>query len=218
VPLEQPLGKSITHICRPPANLAKIHPVPDYPQSQVPHATQVHKLQSRTANGAMAAVALSAKEMEALWSDLASSDSITGFKAVRMLAAAPAQSLPFLCKKTDFPAPSKEVTKLVAELDSKEFVVREQATAELLRLGKPAVPALQRMLDDSASEEARLRLKYVLEQMGEAPSSPPYRPGCVSCARWKPWNGLAAKRPKSSWKRGLAKCQKAGLAGKPVVR
>ncbi|HYV38793.1 MAG TPA: WD40 repeat domain-containing protein, partial [Gemmataceae bacterium] len=121
------------------------------------------------------AVAVSDKELETLWSDLASGDAATGLKAVRTLAAVPAQSVKFLHKKADLPAPSKEVAKLIADLGAKEFVVREKATADLLKFDKQVVPSLQRMLDDSSVEEILQRLIYVLEKMGEKPFSPAKR-------------------------------------------
>jgi WD40 repeat protein len=122
----------------------------------------------------LAPTPLSDKELDALWSDLASGDAATAFKAMRALAGVPAQTVPLLQKKIDLPSPSKEVSQLIADLDAKEFAVREKATAELLKLGTSAVPLLQRALDADPSQEVRNRLEYVLNKLGVAPLPPSY--------------------------------------------
>jgi WD40 repeat protein len=117
---------------------------------------------------------LTAKELETLWSDLASGDAAVAFKAMRALAGAPMQTVPFLQKKMDLPTPSKELSLLIAELDAKDFAAREKATAEVLKLGKTAVPVLQRILDETDSQEVRIRLSYILQKMGVEPLPPSY--------------------------------------------
>ena len=55
------------------------------------------------------------------------------------------------------------VAKLIQQLDSRSFRVREQASAELARRGKPALPALTRLLGNpAASIEARRRAQAVV--------------------------------------------------------
>src|SRR5713226_4730098 len=69
------------------------------------------------------------------------------------------------------PAPeadAKRIAKLIADLDSGEFDVRESATKELAKIGAAAEPLLKKALESKPSEEARMRLESLLPE-GKAP-------------------------------------------------
>jgi hypothetical protein len=78
-----------------------------------------------------AAANLSAKELEALWADLAAADAVRAYRAVRALVAAPEQAVPFLRQHVrPVPAPDpKHLARLIADLGADEFAVREEASA-----------------------------------------------------------------------------------------
>jgi hypothetical protein len=110
---------------------------------------------------------LTRPQLEALWADLASEDAARAYRAVWSLAAAPRQSVPFLeLRLRPVPRldPSK-VTRLLADLDSDRFAVRQQAAAELERLEAAAEPALRRALEGRPSLETRRRLERLLARL-----------------------------------------------------
>lgn len=108
---------------------------------------------------------LTAKELEALWTDLGGSDAQKAFQAIHKLAALPNQAVPFLGERLR-PVPaveSSQVARWIKELDSESFVVRERATQELEKLGEQAEPALSKALAADPSRETRKRLDQLLE-------------------------------------------------------
>jgi hypothetical protein len=54
------------------------------------------------------------------------------------------------------------LSKLLAELDSDQFTVREQAAKELSQLSERVEPAVRRLLQDKPSLEVRNRVKAIL--------------------------------------------------------
>jgi hypothetical protein len=62
---------------------------------------------------------------------------------------------------------TKRIDRLIADLDSERFEVREQATRELEALGDRAAPALQKALAGGPSPEARRRLTALLDRLDE---------------------------------------------------
>src|SRR5262245_21130403 len=65
------------------------------------------------------------------------------------------------------PASPERIQRLINDLDSPQFRVREAAARELRRLGEQAVPALEQALKKPASAEAGRRIEQLLA---------PYRP------------------------------------------
>jgi RNA polymerase sigma factor (sigma-70 family) len=77
---------------------------------------------------------LSPRELDQLWTNLAGADARQGYRAVNTLAAAPEQALPFLKERLRPAAAVAGATKidqLIADLDSDQFDLRQQATAAL---------------------------------------------------------------------------------------
>jgi hypothetical protein len=109
----------------------------------------------------------SSQELEALWLSLADSDASRAYQAITALRATPAQTVPFLQHHLQ-PArtpDSRQVARLMEDLDSPHFEVRQKSTAELKRLGGLAEPALRRKLLHLLSLEARQRMEQLLEQL-----------------------------------------------------
>jgi hypothetical protein len=59
----------------------------------------------------------------------------------------------------------KRLRELIADLDSEQFAVRDQATKELKALGDRAGLALRKFLEAEASPETRRRLEVLLEKL-----------------------------------------------------
>src|SRR5207248_888000 len=62
------------------------------------------------------------------------------------------------------PKLAEKLSKLIADLDSEEFTVREKAATELAKLGVPAEPALKKALAAKPSLEVRHRIESLLEE------------------------------------------------------
>jgi hypothetical protein len=107
------------------------------------------------------------KAVTAAWADLASTDGVVAFEALRLLAAAPQRSLPLLREhlRPAVAADDKQTDRLLADLNSPRFATREEATRELERLDEAARPALQRFLARSPAPEARRRAERLLERL-----------------------------------------------------
>jgi RNA polymerase sigma factor (sigma-70 family) len=106
------------------------------------------------------------RELGALWTDLAGGDAARAYRALRALAAAPEQTIPFLrqhVRPAAAPDP-KHLARLIADLDADEFAVREVATRALENLGPPARPALRRAMEGRPSDEVRHRIERLLER------------------------------------------------------
>ena len=116
---------------------------------------------------------LTAKELDALWTDLRSDDIRKSYTALRKLRAAPADSVPFLNRQFTQRKPvadEKKLAQLIADLDDDSFEVREKATDDLEKLGKAAGATIRRALADNPTAEARMRLQKLLTRLSsEAP-------------------------------------------------
>jgi hypothetical protein len=62
-------------------------------------------------------------------------------------------------------ATADRIARLIAQLDDDDFAVREEATAELRRIGPPAEAALRRALAESPSAELRRRARDLLRSV-----------------------------------------------------
>jgi hypothetical protein len=112
---------------------------------------------------------LDAADLPALWDDLAG-DAARAAPALARLAADSEQAAHFLGQRLrPVPEPDQQrLARLIADLDADPFVVREQATAELEKLGEQAEPALRKALLGSPTLEARGRIERVLGKLNAA--------------------------------------------------
>lgn len=101
------------------------------------------------------------------WDELVSTDAPRAFQARGVLAAAPDAALPLLTKHLHplKPADPQRLRRLLADLESDTFAVREKAQEELEKLGDLAEPALRRTLEDKPTLEVRKRVQSVLERL-----------------------------------------------------
>lgn len=120
-------------------------------------------MSARAKNPKVKPAALTAADLDRLWSDLAG-DAPTADASLAALVLAPKQSVPFLQKRFKSAAvPADQVAKLIADLDSTTFAVREKATRDLQELGEGAEALVRKSLTGNPSLEARRRLEELLQ-------------------------------------------------------
>lgn len=98
---------------------------------------------------------------------MASPDAMLAFKAMGELVSLPKETVAYLAGKlqpVQTVAP-EAISKLVDDLDSDTFAVRQKANKELEKLGWQARPALEKMLAKPPSAEAQSRAKKLVEQL-----------------------------------------------------
>ncbi|HEY7426476.1 MAG TPA: sigma-70 family RNA polymerase sigma factor [Gemmataceae bacterium] len=135
--------------------------------------TVVWDLTTPSADERRLAAGLTEEQAKALWADLAS-DAERADRAIRVLTAAKKQAVPFLQRQLRPVAPvrAQRLARLIADLDSETFQVRQQATEELERLGEQAEPALRKALAGKPELEVRRRLEQLVEKLTEPVPSP----------------------------------------------
>jgi WD40 repeat protein len=121
-------------------------------------------------DGRFRAGRLAAQQQEALWGDLAG-DAGKAYAAVWALVAAPQQAVPLLQGRLQpaVAADPQKLARLIARLDSEQFAERQQAMAELEKLGDLATPALSKLLDSKPALELRRRAEKLLHKLLVAP-------------------------------------------------
>lgn len=119
-------------------------------------------------------VEVSADKTDALWTDLAGADAQKAYAAVRALSQSPRQGTALMQERLKaIPiVDEKMLTRLVADLDSNTFVVRQKATAELEKLGEVAEPALLEALTIGPTLEVKQRIDRLLEKLVSTQAPP----------------------------------------------
>jgi hypothetical protein len=116
-----------------------------------------------------AAAPLSEKQLEAHWAELSSGDAGAAYRAVCALAGDPGSALPLLQERLTGPrsagATAAQLARMVRDLDSDVYRVREQATQDLGRAGVRALPALRRALASPPSLEVKKRAQRLLSRL-----------------------------------------------------
>jgi WD40 repeat protein len=118
---------------------------------------------------------LSARELDARWTDLAGADAARAQEALRILARSPEQGVALVRPRLRPvpPADARRVTRLISDLDSDDFQVRAEAAAELEKRAGPAEALLRRTMTESSSAEVRARIKPILEALDRSPEHLP---------------------------------------------
>lgn len=120
-------------------------------------------------------IAPSRETIERFWNDLGGEDAVQAYRAVWGLAENYQQAAPVLQDRLRIgTGAEKVVDRLIADLDSDSFALRERASAELKKMGAFALPAVRRALEGQPSLEARRRMERLVDGMdkpGEAGST-----------------------------------------------
>jgi RNA polymerase sigma factor (sigma-70 family) len=113
-------------------------------------------------------------EVEARWQELGGEDAARAHRAVRRLAAAGAPAVQLFRERIKPVAPPEEkaVDRLIADLDSDRFAVRQKAAADLERLGDLASGACRKALAARPSEETRRQLERLLKKQADQARNP----------------------------------------------
>lgn len=116
---------------------------------------------------------LSEAQLKAVWADVGASDPGKGLQACAVLYGSK-QCLDFLKANLKFEQPKADTTqiaKLIKDLDSDDFEIRENAEKSLEKLGMAALAALQAAADSKeASTEVKMRVARLLEKFkGNSP-------------------------------------------------
>jgi len=115
------------------------------------------------------------EQFKTAWGELADKDSVKGVQACAVLYGAK-KVVPFLkdnlkADKLKLPqADGKTVSKLIDDLDDDSFETREQAEAELAKLGAGAAAALEKAMKTAKSAEQKMRLGRLLEKSKDQPA------------------------------------------------
>jgi WD40 repeat protein len=125
-------------------------------------------------------VGLDAAGAARAWADLGA-DARKAFAARRALAWSPDRALPLLRERLKpAPAPDAErLRRLLADLGSARFAVREQARKDLEEVGAPAEPALRQALKRKPPLEVERRIQGLLDRL----RGPVTRPDTVRAVR-----------------------------------
>jgi hypothetical protein len=123
---------------------------------------------------ALASLAVPEKNPSKLWTDLGSAEANPANRALAGLAADPAAALALLKEKLRPAAAPDSVTldRLVADLGSDNFRVRDKAFADLDRMGEAIVPELRQRTERAQTEESRRRITRLLEKHDPAAVGP----------------------------------------------
>jgi RNA polymerase sigma factor (sigma-70 family) len=111
-----------------------------------------------------ASAALPAGELPRLWDSLTAGDAVLAHRSLRTLQGDRARAVA-LCKERLTPAPrvdGQRVARLIADLGSDRFAVREKAVKALDSLGAQAAPALLEARKGQLSLEASRRIDRLL--------------------------------------------------------
>jgi WD40 repeat protein len=124
------------------------------------------------ADGRPRALPLSREDLEALWSGLESVDAAQAYQAMGTLVVAGPEPVAFIQQKLkSFPS-AERIARLIADLDSNQFAVRQKASAELENLGDWAEPALKKLLAGKPSLEVSRRAEELLEKLDQHVPAP----------------------------------------------
>jgi RNA polymerase sigma factor (sigma-70 family) len=107
------------------------------------------------------------RELERAWEALAGTDPAAAYRAIGTLAEARGQAVPLLSGKLRSvpPAEPRRVARLLADLDSDQFEVRERAGKELEQLGDAAEVGLRQALAGEVSVGVRRRVEELLDRL-----------------------------------------------------
>src|SRR5262249_15651484 len=110
------------------------------------------------------------RQLQTLWHELADGDASRAYRSIWRMALSPKQALPFLAERlrrvADLDAArQKRADKLLPDLDSDQFAVRQEAEVEVGKMGSMVEPALRRALESKPSLEVRRRIEAVLAKL-----------------------------------------------------
>ncbi len=116
--------------------------------------------------------ALTNKQNQQLWEELAAPKAVTAFSAMNQLQANPTAAVALLKRRLIDPTREARIRNWINDLSSKRFPVRSQAASELEKQGEFARRHLNRALKRKLPLEGQLRIKRLLDKLGAYFTSP----------------------------------------------
>jgi WD40 repeat protein len=116
--------------------------------------------------GRLPTVRLSPEQLNSLWHDLAGDDACRAYQAVWKLTAAGEQSVTFLKGKLRpaAAADTRRIARLLGDLDSNRFTIRQKAADTLEQIGDLATPQLLDVLAKGPTAEVRRQVQLLLDK------------------------------------------------------
>jgi WD40 repeat protein len=110
--------------------------------------------------------ALTPGEMRSVWTELNGKDGLRAYQAWLKLRHALSQAVALLREHLRRPRVAEaKINRLIADLNSRRYRVREKASRALEKLGLQAGPALRRALAGKPSPEVRRRVRALLKKL-----------------------------------------------------
>jgi hypothetical protein len=105
--------------------------------------------------------------VDKLWAEMRDADRLAAYGAFCRLRQQPEATVALLSKvlRPVSTVPAEQIQKLITDLDSDRFRVRNRATEELEKLGDAAEPALRKALKNNLSLEFRQRVTNLLDRL-----------------------------------------------------
>ena len=144
------------------------------------------------------------RQVDGLWQALGGEDSARVYRASLRLIGAPRQVVPVLRERVrpvSAPDPAK-LARMLADLDNKQFSVRQKAADELEKLGELAIHPVKEALATKPSLERQQRLERVRDRLVAVTTLTPEQRQALRPSR--SWNGSAPRKPArcfDSWRR-----------------
>ena len=118
-----------------------------------------------TSRDTLAPDSIDEAKLAKLWEDLADKDGRVGYRAKASLAGVGGRLAKFATRElsgTLIESKTDLITRLIEDLDSEEFIVREKATRQLLKLRGVADALLRKALVETNSQETKFRIEKIL--------------------------------------------------------
>jgi hypothetical protein len=111
-------------------------------------------------------IEITGEQFDGLWTELGGADAAASYQAMLRLRQSPTAAVSGLRNRVKPAAEvdAKLIERLIADLESKDFTVRERATQELEKLGELAEPALKTALAAKPALETSRRLEDLLDK------------------------------------------------------
>ena len=141
-------------------------------QAQVLSSTLPANGQSANSEPSGSSQASQPATLEAAWDDLGSNEPLKAFRSAVYLSAGGQKAADFLSSQLASSKSDTRVPKLIADMDSNDVQIRDEAQEELASMG-PAVEAhLRKALQTSQSFEVRSRIEELLKKTAGSTASP----------------------------------------------
>jgi WD40 repeat protein len=110
------------------------------------------------------ATSLDAHAVRRLWDELSGDDARKAHRAQALLAASPAPAIAFLKAHLPpvRPVDVNRVEKLIGDLESEKFAIRDAAANELAKMAEQIEPLLKRVRETTSSAEVKRRIATLL--------------------------------------------------------